>query len=83
MTFRRASFLSLFLAAAALFAVPQISFAYLDPGTGSYIIQLIIAAGAAGAFLGKAFFLRVKDFFLGMRRKKTPPTNPPEADKKN
>jgi drug/metabolite transporter (DMT)-like permease len=35
--------------------------AYIDPGTGSYMFQLLIAGALAGAFVLRAFWGRVKD----------------------
>lgn len=47
------------------------AYAYLDPGTGSYIIQIVIAAGLAGAFFMKSYFLRIfyfiKNIFTGKK----------------
>lgn len=41
-------------------------FAYLDPGTGSYIFQLAIA-GIAGALLAiKVFWQKIKKFIGGL-----------------
>lgn len=42
---------------------PRQSYAYLDPGTGSFIIQMLIATLAAGLFMLKVYFKKVKDFF--------------------
>ena len=39
------------------------SYAYLDPGTGSIIIQSLIAAIAAGAIVTKTYWYRIKTFF--------------------
>jgi hypothetical protein len=38
------------------------SFAYLDPGTGSYMIQMAIAGAFAGAFAVKSFWSQIKTF---------------------
>jgi len=38
--------------------------AYLDPGTGSYIVQMIIAGLLGAAFAVKVFWMRIKGFFL-------------------
>ena len=38
-------------------------YAYLDPGTGSYIIQLLIAGVAAVLFSIKIFWFKIKYFF--------------------
>lgn len=42
----------------------QNAFAYLDPGTGSYIFQVLIATIVAGLFAIKMFWQKIKSFFL-------------------
>ncbi len=46
--------------------------AYIDPGTGSLIIQVLIASFVGGLFLIKVFWRKVKAFFgklfLGARK---------------
>ena len=37
--------------------------AYIDPGTGSYVIQLIIAALVGVGFAVKVYWGRIKGFF--------------------
>lgn len=51
---------------------PQKAYAYLDPGTGSYILQLIIAALIGGLFAVKIFWNKIKIFLKNLfsRRKK-------------
>jgi len=44
--------------------------AYLDPGTGSYILQLVLAALLGTAFAVKLFWLRIKTFFANLVTKK-------------
>ncbi|MBW1954198.1 MAG: hypothetical protein JRI76_06450 [Deltaproteobacteria bacterium] len=45
--------------------------AYLDPGTGSMLVQGLLAAiAAAGVSLG-VFWKRIKAFFRGSSRRKT------------
>ena len=39
------------------------AYAYLDPGTGSILIQGIIAAIAGGLFTIRMYWQKVKDFF--------------------
>ena len=46
---------------------PNVAFAYLDPGTGSALIQGIIAAIAAVGLTLKVYWHRVLGF-LGLRR---------------
>lgn len=42
---------------------PQDAYAYLDPGTGSYLIQMLLAALLGGLFAIKIFWRRIIDFF--------------------
>ena len=37
---------------------------YLDPGSGSYLVQVIIAAVLGVSFFFKNFWLKVKAFFF-------------------
>jgi hypothetical protein len=37
--------------------------AYLDPGSGSFILQLILATLLGGLFLIRGYWTRVKSFF--------------------
>ena len=52
-----------------LTAIPFNAHAYLDPGTGSYIIQIVIAAAVGGAFAVKMFWLNLKIFFYNLFHK--------------
>jgi hypothetical protein len=45
---------------------PRPAYAYLDPGTGSYIFQLIVAALLGAAFAVKLFWNDVKTFFSNL-----------------
>ncbi|MBE0409620.1 MAG: hypothetical protein IBX69_07805 [Anaerolineales bacterium] len=45
------------------------SAAYLDPGSGSYIIQLIIAGFMGGLFMLGVYWRRVKSFFKNLFNK--------------
>ena len=44
-------------------AFPPPAYAYLDPGTGSYIFQLLIAGAVGLAFVIKVFWGRITGFF--------------------
>ncbi len=44
--------------------------AYLDPGTGSMVIQSIIASIAGGLYLGKIYWKRISSFIKSLRKKK-------------
>ncbi len=43
-----------------LLLYPQNAFAYLDPGTGSYVLQLVLGALFAGLFTIKLWWARFK-----------------------
>ena len=45
------------------FAFPPPAYAYLDPGTGSYVFQLLIAGLAGSLFLVKLYWKRIVAFF--------------------
>lgn len=49
------------------------AWAYIDPGTGSYVIQIVIAAVVGGAFAIKAFWQKIitilKNLFSGKGKK--------------
>lgn len=40
--------------------------AYIDPGSGSYILQLVIAGLVGGAFLIKNYWANIKTFFTNL-----------------
>jgi len=63
---------------AALFLLVPIAsaFAYVDPGTGSLIIQVVIAALVAGAAFIGAFWRKL------FRRRRDPDDDPIETGKK-
>ena len=44
------------------FITPNRLFGYLDAGTGSYMVQIIIAFAAGGAFAIKIFWRRIYGF---------------------
>ena len=50
--------------------LPQTAFAYLDPGTGSYIFQVLVATLIGGLFTIKMYWQKIKDFFISRFSKK-------------
>jgi len=46
---------------------------YIDPGSGSYLVQMIIAGVLAALFYFKNMWLRIKSFFS--KSKKSDPPN--------
>jgi hypothetical protein len=45
-------------------------YGYIDPGSGSYIIQILIAAMVAVSFTVKIFWRKIKQFFKQIFSKK-------------
>jgi hypothetical protein len=63
----------LFLIVALQVILSQNAFAYIDPGTGSYIFQVMIAVFIGGLFTIKTYWRKIKDFFINhFSRKKQP-----------
>lgn len=48
---------------------PVEALAYLDPGTGSYIVQIAIAGAVSGVFVIKIFWKRLKEKLDGIFRR--------------
>ena len=46
---------------------PSDAWAYIDPGTGSYLFQLVIAGGLAGMYTLRRYWHNVRAWFV--RRK--------------
>ncbi len=54
------------------------AFAYLDPGTGSMILQLLLGGVAGAVAIGKLYWGSLKDFFS---RKKKAAITPSDENK--
>jgi hypothetical protein len=52
---------------------------YIDPGSGSYLVQAIIAAVLGGIFYFKQIWNKIKIFF-GVKKKKRDPDNVEQHD---
>ena len=50
--------------------VPRRVYGYIDPGTGSYIFQIVIAAFVAVSFAVKVYWNKIKKFVAGLFSKK-------------
>jgi len=55
-----------FVTACLFFASTGAAHAYIDPGTGSYLIQIIAAAVLASIFVIKSFWKNIKEGVLRM-----------------
>ncbi|MFC1504869.1 hypothetical protein ACFL6D_05585 [Spirochaetota bacterium] len=45
---------------------PKNAYGYLDPGTGTYILQIVIACALGGAFAIKIFWKKIISMFKSM-----------------
>ena len=53
--------------AIAIFLIfPSLSEAYLDPGAGSYILQMLLAGALGLMFTIKLYVSKIKSFFKGL-----------------
>lgn len=48
----------------AALAIPAPAYAYLDPGTGSMLLQLLLGGIAGLLAIGKMYWLEIKKFFF-------------------
>lgn len=47
--------------------------AYIDPGTGSYVFQILVAALFSGLYAIKLYWQKLKDYLTGAKKEGTPP----------
>lgn len=43
--------------------------AYLDPGSGSYIIQIVVASLVSVGFFASTFWMKLQNLFGGLKKK--------------
>jgi hypothetical protein len=48
------------------------AWAYLDPGTGSMVLQLMLGGVAGAMVVGKLYLKRTTDFFRNLGRRRRP-----------
>jgi hypothetical protein len=49
----------------------NITLLYVDPGSGSYLVQIIIAAILGIAFYFKTIWFKIKSFFIRPKKEKS------------
>ncbi len=62
------AFATIFLAASAV----SPAYAYLDPGTGSMMLQLMLGGVAGLMVVGKLYYQRATEFFRNLGRRRRP-----------
>jgi biotin transporter BioY len=60
----------LIFVAVIMAGLPGLAFGYIDPGTGSYLLQVAIAALLGGALAVKIFWQKIKSFFISFFSRK-------------
>lgn len=70
-----------FLTIAYTVMFPPKAYAYLDPGTGSYIIQIVAATLFAGLFLIKTWWNEIKRIVMGIFGRKDKTSVEKKSDK--
>ena len=64
------------IASALSVAMIRPAYAYLDPGTGSIILQATIGAVAGAMVLGRTYLYRVRSWLSGLMPARTDDQNP-------
>lgn len=64
MKFRRFNAAMAMLVFALVLGVDSPAFAYLDPGTGSIMLQLLLGGVAGALMILKLYWYRIKSFFV-------------------
>ena len=67
--------------AVAFLTCPQPGFAYIDPGTGSMLLQGLLAGVAGLIVVLKLYWFKIKNFFVP-KAADTPSSDPESADEK-
>jgi hypothetical protein len=56
------------LVLAVVLLSPSSAFAYLDPATGSYVLQVLAGVFLGVVYLAKVYWLRIRMFISGLRK---------------
>ena len=63
---RFSRWMTIFIFTMALLSVTVDAYAYIDPGTGSYILQIVLAFFLGALFALKMFWKNVKGFVVNL-----------------
>jgi hypothetical protein len=63
---KKAAIFTLFFLSVILYQIflPPPAHAYIDLGSGSYVVEIIIATMVTGIFVLKQYWRRIREFFL-------------------
>jgi hypothetical protein len=64
------------IAVVVVLGLPSMAHAYLDPGTGSYALQLLLAALLAGAYTVKLYWAKLRALLRRLRGKSASDSEP-------
>lgn len=56
-----------FLVVIFCFVIPKQALAYIDPGTGSYLFQFVIAGLLGGTYFMRGYIVKIKDKLIKKR----------------
>lgn len=65
----------LLIACAGLFVFTKSAYAYLDPGSGSLMLQMMIGAALGAMFTVKLYWKKLKAFLAGVFKGKNDPSS--------
>ena len=71
--------MAILFAALMLLACPRDAQAYIDPGTGSYVLQIVIGFVLAALFSIKICWTKARHFFTGLFSKTSEENKPNES----
>ncbi|WP_282608344.1 hypothetical protein [Pelagibius sp. Alg239-R121] len=71
---------SAFLIAAPFILISQPSYAYLDPGTGAFLLQALLGGVAGVLVVGRIYWAKIKGFFRGTPAKSPEAAQPSRID---
>lgn len=52
----------------AFLLLPSLLHAYIDPGTGSYLLQMLIAGGLGALYAIKTYWAHIKSYFSRLKK---------------
>ena len=65
-TYAAVKYLIVFL----FYSILPVANAYVDPGSGSYLVQIVLGSIAAAVLFVRSHWLAIKNFFLGLLKTK-------------